>query len=369
MDSENEVLTPPEIRAAAEAASLDLLPKKSRNNYEIAYNNFMDWRSRNKATSFSEDTLLVYFKELAKKYKSSSLWTFYSMLKSTLYIKHNVKIDHYAKLHALLKRQSEGYQPKKSKAFTGQEINKFIYEAPDTKYLATKVALIMGVMGACRSNELHAMKIQHVTFYEGCTRVIVPVTKTKIPRNFTITEKFHDIVKKYANLRLPNASDSFFMNFQNGKCTKQVIGINKFAKMGREIASFLQIKNPERYTGHCLRRSSATLYVDAGASMTALKRHGGWKSASVAEGYIADSQKNKTDAATKILSQINPNCNINNSTFVSTPSQYPGMSTITSESSHNTFSISKDTTDISIGTTPTTMNFNNCPNITINFMK
>lgn len=224
-------------------------------------------------------------------------------------------------------------------------------------------------MGACRSNELHAMKIQHVTFYEGCTRVIVPVTKTKIPRNFTITDNFHNIVKKYADLRPPNISDSFFMNFQNGKCTKQVIGINKFAKMGREIASFLKIVNPEQYTGHCLRRSSATLYADSGANMTALKRHGGWKSASVAEGYIADSQKNKIDTANKILSQINPNSNTN--TLTSTPSNLrPFMPAIGDAgiSSLNNFSITNDTTDISVGTIPSTMNFNNCPNLTINFI-
>lgn len=139
-NSENEVPnTPPEIRAAADAASLDLLPKKSRSNYEVAYKHLMDWRLMNKATSFSEDTLLAYFTELAKKYKSSSMWTYYSMLKSTIYIKHNIKIESYAKLRALLKRQSEGYQAKKSKAFTGEEINKFINEAPDVKYLATKV--------------------------------------------------------------------------------------------------------------------------------------------------------------------------------------------------------------------------------------
>jgi hypothetical protein len=42
----------------------------------------------------------------------------------------------------------------------------------------------------------------------------------------------------------------------------------------------------EKYTGHSLRRSSAAILVDAGTDITDLKRHGGWKSTTVAEGYI-----------------------------------------------------------------------------------
>lgn len=76
---------------------------------------------------------------MTEKYKSSTLWTHYSMLKSILNIKHNINIDTYTRLRALLRRQSEGYQPKKSEAFTEDEINRFFKEAPDDKYLATKV--------------------------------------------------------------------------------------------------------------------------------------------------------------------------------------------------------------------------------------
>ena len=58
------------------------------------------------------------------------------MLRSTLNLKHKI-IESYAKKWALLKRSSEGYQPKQSKAFTEDEINKFVNEAHVFKYLAT----------------------------------------------------------------------------------------------------------------------------------------------------------------------------------------------------------------------------------------
>lgn len=159
-------------------------------------------------------------------------------------------------------------------------------------------------MGACRSHELKNMNLNDLKFFEGCIQVNIPQTKTKIPRNFTVVNNFYNMVKKYVDIRPKDAPSSFFLNYQNGKCLKQVIGINKFGRMGKEIATYLKLPNPEKYTGHALRRSSATLVANAGASMTTLKRHGGWKSASVAEGYIANSERNKMEIAKKIATQI-----------------------------------------------------------------
>ncbi|KAJ8914344.1 hypothetical protein NQ315_011332 [Exocentrus adspersus] len=51
------------------------------------------------------------------------------------------------------------------------------------------------------------------------------------------------------------------------------------------------------YTGHCFRRTSASLLADSGASIDVLKRHGGWKSASVAEGIFGLGVGNSTESA------------------------------------------------------------------------
>lgn len=141
INSDEENYTPPDIVEAAKITSVDLLPKKSRNLYEKAYKAFMDWRDRKKTTSFSENVLLAYFGELAEKYKSSSLWTQYSMLRTTLEVRQNINIATYGKLKTFLKRKSDGYKAKKSKTFTPDEINMFIENADDKKYLATKVGI------------------------------------------------------------------------------------------------------------------------------------------------------------------------------------------------------------------------------------
>lgn len=131
--------TPPELTEAVNTASLDLLPTKSREKYNCAYNRFMEYRKNKNANSFSETVLMAYFLDLGSKMKSSTLWSNYSMLKATLAIRHDVDIFKYQKLRSFLKRQAEGYRPKKSKILTKEQVNKFIQEASDREYLMMKV--------------------------------------------------------------------------------------------------------------------------------------------------------------------------------------------------------------------------------------
>jgi hypothetical protein len=65
------------------------------------------------------------------------------------------------------------------------------------------------------------------------------------------------------------------------------------------------LKNPEEYTGHTFRRSSATLLAESGADTSILKRLGGWKSTNVAEGYVDASIQNKKKIAQMILGKDN----------------------------------------------------------------
>lgn len=139
-ESDNEINgTPPILKQMASNATQELLPSKSREVYENSYKRFMKWRQTNKATSFSENILVAYFVELSSKVKPSTLWGHFSMLKATLVVKNNINIGKYSKLIAYLKRKSEGYLPKKSKTLTKEQINQFVSEASDQKYLMTKV--------------------------------------------------------------------------------------------------------------------------------------------------------------------------------------------------------------------------------------
>lgn len=205
-------------------------------------------------------------------------------------------------------------------------------------------------MGACRKHELYQMRTNHIEDLGTTILITVPDTKTKVQRKFTITGPFCTLFKKYWALRPANLeNNNFFINYQKGRCTKQVIGINKFGSMPRQVAVFLKLDHPEQYTGHCFRRTSATMLVDAGADITTLKRHGGWKSTEVAESYIENSINSKIAIANKILSEVTPQTS---KSITST------ITTVESNENLNTQNLSN----------MPNFNFNNCQNITINII-
>ena len=131
--------TSPNIGEIARDAFSNLLPTKSKEKYEIAYENFKNYKKQIRTTSSSENILMAYFTELKKKYKPSTLWNTYSMLKKTLNVKEKINIAQYCALTSLLKKEAKGFQSKKVKVFTDAQINTFLQEAPDIQYLAHKV--------------------------------------------------------------------------------------------------------------------------------------------------------------------------------------------------------------------------------------
>lgn len=89
--SDSEMLTPDSIKDEANCVIENLLPEISKERYINTYNDFMKWRAEKHIKSFSESVFLTYFNGLCSKLQPSTLWSRYSMLKSTLSVKHNVK--------------------------------------------------------------------------------------------------------------------------------------------------------------------------------------------------------------------------------------------------------------------------------------
>lgn len=144
------------------------------------------------------------------------------------------------------------------------------------------------------------MKIGDIEDRGSVMVVDIPQTKTGVRRHFTIVEENEfsalSLVRNYMSVR-PSDVERFFLTYRAKRCTHQPIGKNTFGKIPSQIASVLGLRNPNSYTGHCLRRTSATALVNAGANMTMLKRHGGWRSSTVAEGYLEDSIEMKKKTA------------------------------------------------------------------------
>ena len=172
--------------------------------------------------------------------------------------------------------------------------------------------LIFGIFGSLRSQEfinIETSDVEDTLSTTNTSQYIVTINDTKndYPRKFIIGD--YDIVRKYILLRPTNMpSNRFFIQYHNGACQRQVIGKNKISESPKNIACYLNLNNPEGYTGHCFRRSSATAAARADLPFSKIKHLGGWKSDAVVHGYIEHSLVNKENIFNTISNQNKNNC-------------------------------------------------------------
>ena len=112
---------------------------------------------------------------------------------------------------------------------------------------------------------------------------------------FAITDAFSiGVMKKFMKLHddaiakgLANGESPLFRKIDDKwNLTKCVIGVNTISKVPSLIAQFLKLPNPELYTGHSFRRTSACVLANAGGSLLQVQALGGWRSPTVAQHYV-----------------------------------------------------------------------------------
>ena len=123
----------------------DTLPKKSADRYQLVYKTYKKWKEENNRSLSiisEESNLIVYFNELMSKLKPPTVWSVWSMLRTTLNTNENVDIRQFLKLKALVKNNNKGYKPRKAHVLKWDQIMKFMTQASDYTYLACKVIII-----------------------------------------------------------------------------------------------------------------------------------------------------------------------------------------------------------------------------------
>ncbi|KAJ8969893.1 hypothetical protein NQ317_013150 [Molorchus minor] len=115
------------------------------------------------------------------------------------------------------------------------------------------VILVIGVYGALRRDELLKITIDDIEDNDSIIIIRIPDSKIHTTRGFGISSPDQmKIYLKYRALRPAVYYESkFFVN------------------------NYLNLARPKTYTGHCFKRSSATVLADAEADITTVKRHGG----------------------------------------------------------------------------------------------
>ncbi|KAJ3661595.1 hypothetical protein Zmor_005986 [Zophobas morio] len=153
----------------------------------------------------------------------------------------------------------------------------------------------MGVFGDLRKIEIVQLTIEKAIDKGSIVLVQIPKTKTDESKSFTIIEEEEmgalQLVRKCACLRSPGLTERRGWEKYDSKCPSIIV-------------RYLKLENPKQYTGHCLQSTPSTFLVEAGGSFETFKRHGKWKSTTVAEGFIADSMATKNKAAQLIASSV-----------------------------------------------------------------
>ncbi|XP_074115595.1 uncharacterized protein LOC141538145 isoform X3 [Cotesia typhae] len=300
--SDNEPMTPPELsketEESAEATETDpgqhIIPEYSREKYFRAYEVFKEWQMKHGHDEVTEAVMMEFFEELNETKKPSTLWSQYSMLKSTFNLKEDLDISQFKKLRAYLKKQGTGFRNAKSKVLTAANIHDFLIKASDYDFLAEKVIMIFGVVGACRKSEIVDLTLSDILDTGTSLVVTIQATPRRQMRKFTINGDLYKVVKKYMALRPEHAKiNRLLLNYQKGKCTQQPIGVNKVGGIPRRIASYLELPEADKYTGHCFRRTSTELLSQSGANVV-----------HVIAGWKANKNSGKSDNSLEFYSQM-----------------------------------------------------------------
>ena len=92
----------------------------------------------------------------------------------------------------------------------------------------------------------------------------------------------------------------------------QPLGKNWFYTYPRTIAKALKLPNPEKYSGHTICGTGATIVADKGATIVQLQRYGNWESSKVAMGYVRNSKKFQHQNASTFANLDGSSSNHNN---------------------------------------------------------
>ena len=292
---------------------LTLLPEKSKAHYQKVWDEFILFLQEKtgypkrapKGKQYREPTekdyrsFYAHLKE-GKEYAPSTLWTYHSILSTQHKDRYNVNLkDKFPRLAASLKNLRKCHKPKKAPPFTREDIVEFLSStsAPGQD----KALCSLAYFGGLRCGELRTVLLENITSdanglrikFVGLKRVaeeedrefLIPVTANG--NLFVQVVLDHIAALKKSNIesgpiaRRPAPRGSGF--------TIAPIGRNSFYALPKRIATVLQKKSPDQFTGHSLRRTSARAAADGGADQQALMRHFGWRSQNLPRHYIDSS--------------------------------------------------------------------------------
>jgi integrase len=200
----------------------------------------------------------------------------------------------------------ETHKKKKSSIFTREQIFAFSNSDTDLAILIIKLVILFCYFGAlCMSKYAAILRADVFETDKGLLISIIrkKTDKASVETIFVVPNMLEercnsiDLYKEYKHLTAAFENNRFFLTYhQKWKSFKNSpIGKNTMAIFLGLVARYLDLPDLATYTGHSLRASSATVLANSDISLENLKRHGGWKSTTIAEKYVRESIHHKTE--------------------------------------------------------------------------
>lgn len=289
----------------------ELMQCKSLSTYERWWRRYTEFKKERSLQTENIATFLEFMRDLNKTMKVSTMWQAASCINK--YIKFDFQQDYITNhiFKSYMKKLQSAYCPVKSSILEMSDIEIYLADSDKSnENLVVKVAMICGVYGALRISEITYLNFED--FRKQGPNYVVTIRQSKTDQagcghEFYITPSPRADVCPCAHISsyialFADPTGRFFRKVKkDGKVTAQVLGVNTIGKFPRKIADFCGKQG--NYTGHCFRRSSATIVVDNGANALQLKRLGRWKSSTVAEGYVQNSKMAKIEVAGLVSGQ------------------------------------------------------------------
>ncbi len=232
------------------------------------------------------------------------------------------RLQKWLRIQLVLKHYEVGYVRKTACIFTPEQILLAMQLPQMTpEWILQKCVIALLYCGGLRCYELWTLKVGDMSDEDD--RVWVSYTHAKqkaeekrntflVPFNRDQPAAcFTSRVREYLFL-LKNTitdlqpGDALFHRPHKGGYSKAAVGKNFLAQTGKLVAAALGLTEPESYTGHCFRRTSATAAANAGANTMQMKRHFGWRQEGTALRYTEET-RDRAKKMAKLLMDVEEN--------------------------------------------------------------
>ena len=275
--------------------------EESRKQYRRMWSLFREFTNADfESGPPGEESLTKFFKHLReeKHYASTSMWTFYSCLNSVMKRKYNVKLQELPRLTMVIKGFDTDVK-RKAPIFNESQLKAFMLGKMESSYwLVRQAIVIVAFFGGLRLQECQDLVLEKFVRSSDGFKVTHSRCKQRsdqrdsaffVPEIGGFAARLGVYLAK-VNSELCKFSGRAWWTGTKGQLLKNSpLGRNMIAKVPHAVAVRLNLPQPECYTFHSYRRTSATSAANGGMSSEQMVDFYGWKSASMCKEYISTS--------------------------------------------------------------------------------